>query len=121
MAKFGEKSIWEVNVVQSRHGCGLWKSICGVRDLFWKHVCFRVGSGREIRFWNDRWVGEVPLMEAFRSLYGLALEPDGLVGGSFDYEGNIWIPKLRRNLNDWEVDDMARLFSWLIRLGQILS
>lgn len=61
-------------------------------------------------------MGEVPLKEAFRSLYGLALEPDGLVEGSYDFEGNIWIRKLRRNLNDWEVDEMARLLCLLDKI-----
>lgn len=30
---------------------------------------------------------------------------------SFDFERNIWIPRLRQNLNDWEMDEMGRLLS----------
>lgn len=34
VARFGEKLHWESNEVRVRHGCGLWKSISSLRDLF---------------------------------------------------------------------------------------
>lgn len=49
--------------------------------------------------------------DVFRVLYGLALDPNGLVMNSFDFERNIWIPRLHQNLNDWEIDELGRLLS----------
>lgn len=89
VARFGEKSRWEPNVVRIRHGCGLCKSICALRDVFWKHICFKVELGREIRFWEDKWVGDAPLKDVFRTLYGLALDSNSLVMESFDFDRNI--------------------------------
>lgn len=61
-------------------------------------------------------MGEALLKVAFKSLYGLALDPDGMVVDSFDFEGNIWILRLRRNLNNCEVDEMTRLLSMVERI-----
>lgn len=73
-----------------------------VHSVFWKHIWFKHGSGREICFWEDRWVGDIPFRESFRSLYFLAIDPKGLVANVYDVLGNIWAPRLDRNLNDWE-------------------
>lgn len=58
-------------------------------------------------------MGEASLKESFRSLYGLVV--DGMVSMaiSFDDLENIWVFYLRRNLNDWEMEDMCRLLSFL--------
>lgn len=62
-----------------RHGCGIWKSIQKLRVNFWNYIRFNLGSGREIRFWEDRWIGEVPLKVAFKNLFSLVADPNGLV------------------------------------------
>ena len=56
-------------------------------------------------------MGESPLKDAFKVLFGMALDPDGIVGVSFNFKRNIWIPRLHRNLNDWKMDEMDRLLS----------
>lgn len=49
------------------------------------------------------------LKESFRRLYSLAFEPFGRVVDSFDVVGNVWVSKLRRNLNNWELGEMMGL------------
>lgn len=98
----------------SRHGCELWKSIKKVKDIFWKFICFQLGSAREIRFWEDRWNGDSPLRDMFRNLYSLATDPMGRVFKAFD-ESNIWKPWLCHNLNDWEIDDFGRVVGDALR------
>lgn len=70
-----------------RYGCGIWKSIQRVKDVFWKFIHFKLGSRNEIRFWEDRWLGEVPIKEAFRNLYSLALDPKVMVVDLYDEQG----------------------------------
>lgn len=72
-----------------------------------------MGSGREIRFWEDLWVGNAPLKDSFRILFGLTLNPFSLVKDSFDFERNIWIPQLHTNLDEWEMDELDRLLCLL--------
>lgn len=71
-----------------RHGCGVWKSISALRDMFWNHIYLKVGFGREVRFWEDRLVGDVPLKDVFSILYRLALDPGGMVKDFFDSDRN---------------------------------
>lgn len=109
MARFGKKSRWESNVVRVRYGCGMWKSINALRYMFWNHICLKVGFGREIKFWEDRWVGDVPLNDTFSVLFGLTLDLGGMVNEFFDYDRNCWSPRFRQNFNDWEMDEMCSL------------
>lgn len=50
---------------------------------------------------------------SFRNLYSLVVDPKGWVWDSFDVDGNIWSLRLRRNLNDWELDDLGRMLALL--------
>lgn len=84
------KSVWESNEVRFRHGCGIWKSIQRVHNVFWKHIQFKLGSGREIRFWEGRRMEEVPFRKSFRCLYSLAIDPKGSVVDLYDLLGNSW-------------------------------
>lgn len=65
--------------------------------------------GKEIRFWDDCWIGDQPLREVFRNLH--AIDPKGWVSDVFDEEINIWRLQLRRHLNDWEVGDLGNLLA----------
>lgn len=113
VARFGEVSCWEAKEVRGRHGRGLWKSIQSVRECFWKFIRYKLGSGREISFWEDKWIGEVPLKVLFRNLFSLAVDPRGKVVDHYDEVGNIWNPCLCRNLNDWEMNELGRLLELL--------
>ncbi|KAG5624650.1 hypothetical protein H5410_009868 [Solanum commersonii] len=43
----------------------------------------------------------------YPSLYQLSCEPDSTISQNWK---NTWIPLLRRNLQDWEIEDMINLF-----------
>lgn len=113
MGIFRELSSWESKEVCGRHGCGIWNSISLVKDDFWKFIKFRLGEGNEIRFWEDKWLGEATLRESFGSLISLVEDPLVLVVDCFDSSSNIWMPRFHRNLNDWEVEEMVRLLKLL--------
>lgn len=103
---------WKGKAVWGRYGCGIWKSIQMIEDV-WKFIRFKLGSGKEIRFWEDRWVRDGLLKESFRILYGLSIDPLDKVVDWFDFLGNIWVPRLRKNLNDWEMGELLGLFNLL--------
>lgn len=84
MTKFGEKFCWESRDVRGRHGCGIWKSILAVKQIFWEFIRFKLGDGENIRFWLDVWVGDVPLRVTFPNIFKLALDSSALVANCFD-------------------------------------
>ncbi|RVX15155.1 Exocyst complex component SEC3A [Vitis vinifera] len=65
----------------------------------------KVGNGRRVSFWRDRWCGDSPLCESFPSLFALSAEKEARVADVWDplAEGG-WSPCFSRALNDWEVE-----------------
>lgn len=72
-----------------------------------------MGSGIDIQFWEKRWVVDVPLKDSFRSLFSLASDPKEFVANSFDDKRNVWMLRLCRDLNVWEMDELYSLLSLL--------
>lgn len=93
VARFGLASIWKARWVRVRHGCGIWKSIQKLREVFWNCIRFNLGLGKNICFWEDSWVGEFPWKDSFRSLFSLTIDPKEFVTNAFDDGGNVWIPR----------------------------
>lgn len=108
-------------------GSQFWKGIQKVRDIFnWGCKCI-VNHGLNTRFWEDVWVGEIPLKLEFPNLFELCADKEILVGDCWAGDG--WCVRFRRPLGhkdfeDWEVlmnklDDF-RLneeqdqFSWIL-------
>lgn len=113
MARFGEESYWESRKPRKRQGCGLWKSITVGNEDFWKFISFSLGSGENICFWNDLWVGVTPLKVTFPITYRLALVHKASVDNCYDFNKRCWDPRLRREPNDWKVGEMIRLLETL--------
>jgi len=75
------------------HGVGLWKNIRKGWSLFSSHTRLVLGDGFRIKFWDNVWCGEMPLKEAFLSLYAIACDKNSLVAahmilenGSFQWD-----------------------------------
>ena len=51
---------WCSKALRESYGVGLWKAIQSKWKAFNKKVGFRVGNGRKVRFWQDKWCGEEP-------------------------------------------------------------
>ena len=74
--------------------------------LLLNNVSFSVGDGKRVRFWKDIWCGNMPLCEAFPSLFDLVGSKDAWVA---DYwvpmgEEGGWTLHFLRPFNDWEVE-----------------
>nr|CAN72765.1 hypothetical protein VITISV_037010 [Vitis vinifera] len=78
--KFGEEDGgWCFGDSRESHGVGLWKTIRKAWLEFSKMVAFKVGDGKRVHFWKDRWCGEDSLDEAFPRLYHLPFSKDAWV------------------------------------------
>ena len=65
--------------MERSHGQALWKGIMLEFDVFYSCVGFKMGNGRQIRFWTDTWCGDQSLESRFPLLYALAVNKDATV------------------------------------------
>lgn len=95
-------------------GCGVWKSILSETVDFFKHIRFKVNKGNKVLFWMDLWCTSEPLNILF-SCFNLALAKNGLVQDHMIRSRVFcsWDLKPRRNLNDWEIEEMGCLMDIL--------
>lgn len=55
---------------------GLWKAFRNDWNEFNKRIEFRIGNGRRVRLWKDRWCSEDYLEETFLELFSIASAKD---------------------------------------------
>lgn len=48
-----------------------WKGLMRTKDTFFRRAKFVVGNGTTTRFWEDTWLGEMPLALQYPSLYNI--------------------------------------------------
>ncbi|XP_039009369.1 uncharacterized protein LOC120137754 [Hibiscus syriacus] len=75
----------------------------------------KTGNEKYVEFWNDVWLGGVPLKDLFPRLYVLSINKLGKV---MDFRVNnasgwVWDIQMRRNLADWELEQWLLLVSIL--------
>ena len=88
-----------------------WKTIRnGWKDLK-VGMHFKVGFGNRVKFWKDRWCGDVPLRDTFPDLFSIASSKDARVADAWD--GGSWNPRFIRQLNDWELEEVDIFFERL--------
>ena len=53
------------------------------KDLFFRKVKFLVGNGMSTRFWEDTWLGEIPLAIQYPTLYNIVQRKEDYIGTVF--------------------------------------
>uniref|UniRef100_A0A803P465 Reverse transcriptase domain-containing protein n=1 Tax=Cannabis sativa TaxID=3483 RepID=A0A803P465_CANSA len=94
---------------------GPWRDISDLYDEFLGLVHFKLGRGDRIRFWEDVWIDDYPLVSAFPDLAVISegrntpikelIVDEGLPGGWVES----WNFKFRRNLMDRELPSLISL------------
>ena len=76
--KYGEEEGgWCSTGVRTRwYGVRVWKAIKSGWDGFKRKMTFKVGNGKRVKFWTDRWCGDKPLGDAFLMLFSIASTKD---------------------------------------------
>ena len=84
--KYGEEGGGWIS--REGYGAGFWKEIRKEGFLMFQNVSFVVGDGRRVKFWKDIWCGNIPLCEAFPSLFAFAVSQDAWVADCWDSMGD---------------------------------
>lgn len=88
-------------------GSQFWKGVHRTKENLKWGCRAKVGNGNNVRFWEEVWVGEVPLKLELPSLYHLCGDKECLVS---DYwEGDGWHITFRRALGDEDMKEWERL------------
>ena len=98
----------------------LWKAIRNDWEILGKRVAFVLRNGRRVRLWLYKWCSDMPLKDAFPSLFVIIVSKEAWVVKfwSGPFEGDSWAPRFLRPFNDWELEEME---SFLLNLnGKII-
>ena len=88
-----------------------WKDISSGSHQFLRHCKFEVGNGERVRFWEDGWLAGGPLKEQFPRLFLLSRKHNHNISSFVEVSSNSlsWNFDFRRNLNEMEIEEVARL------------
>ena len=56
-------------------------------EVFHKNVHFKVRVGDRVKFWTNKWCGDLPLQLAFSTLYTFAANKEASVESSLLFQG----------------------------------
>lgn len=98
-----------------RNGSSWWRSVTrldagghGYTEHWMQNNLVRkLGDGKEVRFWLDRWVGDGSLGSQFPRVFSLAAEKESLVNDMGEWVGEEWRWQWQwrwRELHQWEED-----------------
>ena len=84
-------------------------------NWFEEIIEWKLGKGDLINFWNDKWIGEVPLKEKFPRLYANSINKEATIReiGCWNNESWKWNLAWRRELL-WEIPQLALMMEQLL-------
>jgi len=90
------------------------RKICGggcKENWFDKNIRWNRGIGNKINFWDDLWLGEIPLKDKYLRLYTNSILKKAKLGDAGYWNGENWVWNLqwRREWFEWEKDTVANL------------
>ena len=86
-------------------------------EVFHKYAQFKIGVGDRVKFWTDRWCGDLRLHLAFPILYNFAANKEASIESSLMCQGagnrKTWDVRFIRGPNNWEADMVDDFFRFL--------
>ena len=106
-----EDGSWLPSLVASNNYSALWRGIIAIDDqsttfqeIYLNNYQLKVGDGRRIIFWTDKWCNHLSFKDEFPGLYRLSSKKSATLKDIFDRkdELGVWNLSFRRELYDWE-------------------
>jgi hypothetical protein len=70
-------------VVSKPGNSHFWAGLMKVKEKFLQLGVFTVNNGRNVRFWQDKWLGNFTLQDRYPSLYKIVRRKDAAVSSVF--------------------------------------
>uniref|UniRef100_A0A803PJL9 Uncharacterized protein n=1 Tax=Cannabis sativa TaxID=3483 RepID=A0A803PJL9_CANSA len=108
-------NFWDSKVGVRMSPKGSWRDISNLYSDYLELVCFKVGKGDRIRFWEDVWIGDTSLKSDFPDLAVISKAKNASIWELVVDEGlpgdfvRSWNFKFRRNLLDRGVPTLISL------------
>jgi len=90
-----------------------WCGVLRTTNAFKLGLRLKCGLGNKVRFWTNRWIGEVPLAYAFPSLFEMASDKEAWV--SLQIQDNNWALTFRHPLSLIRLQALAEMVNILRR------
>ena len=100
-----------------------WKAISSGIEKFKSFIRYKVGMGNSIRFWEDTWVGDTPLVSLYPQLYRISCNTNALIASIIhwnSFDSFSWDLEFRTNLNEREIEEFLELLG-LVSLPNVSS
>ncbi|KAK1284668.1 hypothetical protein QJS10_CPB21g01327 [Acorus calamus] len=99
----------------------LWKGWSSLGVEFTLALGWKLGNGGSIRFWMDRWCGDLPFCQAFPNLLRAVEVKEERVQDVWhrNSEGGDWRPHLWRLTSETQVNELAILLQCLPTQGPV--
>jgi hypothetical protein len=113
-----KKYLYNKSIGQVRRKPGdshFWTGLMKVRDMFLERGVFSVNNGRDIRFWEDRWLGNCTLLQRFPSLYNLVHRKNDIVANVC--ATSPWNVSFRRGLVGVNLQNWYNLVSLVVNVS----
>ncbi|WMV25457.1 hypothetical protein MTR67_018842 [Solanum verrucosum] len=102
------KWLWRYNLEDA----GLWKEVIIAKHGRLNQWCSNITTlPYGVGLWKNKWLGNTTLQEDFPDLFRIAQDPNSVIAAN--REGINWDMRFRRNMHDWEVNDLVDLFARL--------
>ncbi|KAF6135944.1 hypothetical protein GIB67_006836 [Kingdonia uniflora] len=124
ISRFGVKEFgWSSREVVESFGCGVWRGVMKISEIFGKKGRIKVGVGSRVRFWEDRWLLDSSVKELYPLLFCLSdnHECSGQEVMILDHTRISWNLGFHQNLNDWEMNIIISLLEKLISFDHHLG
>ena len=94
---------------------GIWRGIIADKALFTGNIRYKIGSGEDVFFWLDVWLGVRPLAAEFSSLFRCASNQSTKAKDCMEKinDHTIWTPIFKRVLQEDEERELIRLLGVL--------
>jgi hypothetical protein len=111
VSKYGANVVGRVDLgddVKPWYSSLWWKDVCSIGsnlgiNWFSQNVSKKVGNGAQTSFWEDSWLGDIPLKDRFPRLFSISIQKEASVA-------EIWDPG--SDAFNWQLLWRRRLFVW---------
>ena len=90
--KLKGRSVWDVEI-ETKDSWG-WKCLLNLRDIVGRHMRYKIGDGKNVNIWHDKWNSEISLASRIskKEIFYAGFKDTNCVADMIDEHGWKWPP-----------------------------